>query len=81
MFDVVENPRHYTDGRYECIDVMCEELGVKSVMDFCLCNAFKYIWRCKQKHNTPVEDIRKAIWYLEKWVELYGKDDSNNETV
>jgi hypothetical protein len=27
--------------------------------------AVKYIWRCGDK-GKPVEDLRKAIWYLER---------------
>lgn len=37
-------------------------------MDFCLCNAFKYIWRHSRKNG--VEDIRKAKWYIDKYLEL-----------
>ena len=30
---------------------------------FCLCNAFKYLWRYKNKNGA--EDIKKARWYLD----------------
>ena len=40
----------------------------EAVKDFCLCNAFKYIWRTKNKNG--IEDIDKAIWYLNKYKEL-----------
>lgn len=67
-FDPVNQPKHYTSGKYECIDVMVEQLGVDAVKDFCICNAFKYIWRHKQKNGD--EDIAKAAWYLNKYTEL-----------
>lgn len=68
--DNINHPSHYETGKYECFDVMVEAIGVEETKGFCLCNAFKYIYRCKIKHETPVEDIKKAIWYLNKFVEL-----------
>lgn len=68
--DTVNHPSHYETGKYECFDVMVEAIGVEETKGFCLCNAFKYIYRCKIKHETPTEDIKKAIWYLNKFVEL-----------
>ena len=72
-YDNVHHPKHYTEGKYECIDVMEEVFGKAAVMDFCACNAFKYLYRCNKKHNSPVEDVKKAIWYLNKFVELEEK--------
>lgn len=45
--------------------------GVQATMDFCVCNALKYIYRHRKKNG--MEDIQKAIWYLNKAVEL-GKE-------
>lgn len=66
----VNHPNHYKGNKYECIDVMVEIFGVEYTKSFCLLNAFKYLWRCNQKHDKPDEDIRKAIWYLVKYLEL-----------
>lgn len=66
--DNVNHPAHYETGKFECIDVMIETQGVETVKDFCICNAFKYIYRQGRKNGA--EDIKKAIWYLKKWVEL-----------
>lgn len=68
----VDHPTHY-EGKYECIDVMLDTMGPEDVKGFCLCNAFKYLWRCKKKHETPEEDVEKAVWYLQKYLELDGK--------
>lgn len=65
----VNHPEHYT-GQYECIDVMEDTLGVEVVKGFCVGNAMKYIWRCNSKHDSPIEDIKKAKWYLEKYIEI-----------
>ena len=68
----IDHPAHYA-GEIECIDVMLDTMGPEDVKGFCLCNAFKYLWRCKKKHETPEEDVEKAVWYLQKYLELDGK--------
>ena len=73
--DVVNHPSHYETGKFECIDVMTEAIGLEKVKGFCVCNAFKYIYRCTKKHETPVEDVKKAVWYLKKFLELEGALD------
>ena len=69
--DNVNHPSHYETGNFECIDVMVETQGKEAVMDFCVCNAFKYIYRHNNKNG--VEDIKKAKWYLDKYIELSEK--------
>lgn len=69
--DNVNHPSHYGTGNFECIDVMIETQGKEAVMDFCVCNAFKYIYRHNNKNG--VEDIKKAKWYLDKYIELAEK--------
>lgn len=69
--DNVNHPSHYT-GRYECIDVMQDVFGNGAVDNFCLCNAFKYIWRARKKNG--LEDVKKAVWYLNKYIEEAEKD-------
>lgn len=66
--DVVNHPSHYETGKFECIEVMQEALGYDAVRDFCICNAFKYLYRHKRKNGY--EDIKKAQWYLNKCVEM-----------
>jgi hypothetical protein len=71
-FDVVERPQHYASTSIECIDAMMETQGVEATKDFCICNAFKYLWRHNNKNGD--EDIKKANWYLNKAVELMRKE-------
>lgn len=55
-------------GRYRPFDRTfsgIECIQVTETMNFCLGNAIKYIWRSSLKGAT-VEDLRKAIWYLER---------------
>lgn len=71
-YDVVNHPSHYETGKFECIDVMQEVFGVDAVKDFCMCNAFKYIYRTKRKNG--LEDVKKAQWYIDKFIELGGEE-------
>ena len=66
-----DHPDYYNSGDIECIDAMIASQGVDDVRAFCVCNAFKYIWRHQGKNG--IEDIKKAIRYLNKYVEL-GND-------
>lgn len=68
--DPVNHPAHYETGRFECIEVMIETQGIEAVRNFCICNAFKYLYRHGRKNGS--EDIRKAVWYLNKYLELDG---------
>lgn len=68
MTDNVNHPSHYETGKFECIEVMEEALGTEAVKGFCLCNAFKYIYRCRNKNG--IEDIKKADWYLKKLINI-----------
>ena len=68
MADNVNHPAHYETGKFECIDVMVETQGVEATQNFCVCNALKYVYRHKKKNG--IEDLQKAIWYLNKAVEL-----------
>ena len=76
MYDNVNKPQHYTEGGIECIDAMIQTQGVSAVIDFCVCNAFKYIWRHNRKNGN--EDLFKAQWYINKACELIGNSDKKN---
>jgi hypothetical protein len=68
--DMVGAPPHYRShpSGIECIEVTRH-------MGFNLGNAIKYIWRADLKHDA-IEDLRKAIWYLED--ELNKREDNND---
>lgn len=66
--DPVSHPSHYTQGGIECIDAMEAAFGKEAVSHFCICNAFKYVFR--HEHKNGKEDIEKAEWYLNKYKEL-----------
>ena len=64
----VTHPSHYTQGNIECIDAMVSAFGKEATANFCHLNAFKYLWRTE--HKNGLQDIDKAIWYLNKYKEL-----------
>ena len=70
--DNVNHPEWYTKhpSGIECIDIA-------KYYDFCIGNAFKYLWRAGLKKDASledkqkeVEDLKKAIWYINKKIEL-----------
>lgn len=75
--DNVNHPKHY-EGKIECINAMQEVLGKDGTISFCIGNAFKYIWRCRKKHETPIEDLKKCRWYINKALELLESEDKND---
>ena len=74
MADNVNHPAHY-EGQtsLECIDVMEIAFGAEAVANFCLCNAFKYLWRYKNKNGR--EDLDKAAWYLNRHSKIRDRHD------
>ncbi len=57
--DAVHHPPHYTGhpSGVECIEITRH-------MNFCLGNAFKYIWRAGFKGNA-IEDLEEARRYIQ----------------
>lgn len=61
--EMVNHPSHYQGNKFEVIDII-EDYN----LDFCLGNAVKYILRAGKKDDI-IQDINKAIWYLERFKE------------
>ena len=70
--DMVNNPSHYqsmtANLNIDCITAMQAAFGKEAVSIFCKLNVFKYTYRSPNKQ--PVESIKKAQWYLNKYMEL-----------
>lgn len=64
--DTINSPNHYTQGKFETIEII-EEI-TKGYSDgyvaYCVGNALKYLARAPFKHGEPSEDISKAAKYL-----------------
>ncbi len=77
MNDIINHPAHYTYGKIECIDYI-EDKG----FGFHLANAVKYITRAGVKSSsTTVEDLRKAIWYINRYIELIEKERIDEDMI
>lgn len=65
--DIINYPAHYTNhpSGVECIQIT-------EHMNFCRGNALKYLWRAGEK-GSEVEDLRKAIWYIEREIARLGR--------
>lgn len=70
MIDNINNPKHYNMGKIEVIDFI-EDQG----LNYNLGNSLKYICRCNYKNG--IEDIEKAIWYLQREKKRQEKENAN----
>ena len=71
-FDSVERPAHYNMGGIECIDYIKQVIGLDGFIAYCHGNFLKYQHRYRYKQK-PVEDMKKAEWYLHKMNEALGE--------
>ena len=73
MNDMVNHPAHYTAGGIECIDALAAATtGLEGIEAVDTANAIKYLWRWKYKNG--IEDLKKAIWYINHLVEYLDKN-------
>lgn len=69
----VNSPQHYNPGTYETWKII-NEYGLDN--DFYLGTALRYILRAGKKYNNKfAEDLRKAIWYLDKRASMWENDN------
>ncbi len=64
--DPVNKPKHYNTGAIECIDYLKDSLG-DGFNAYLEGSIKKYLHRFQYK-NKPVEDLRKARWYLDRLI-------------
>lgn len=71
--DIINHPSHYTDGKFETIEAIESwRLG------YHLGNAIKYISRAgKKSKDTELEDLRKARWYIRRYL-IHYRDDTES---
>ena len=73
MNDAVNHPSHYTDGKIEVIDFIEQKN-----LNFHRGNAVKYIARAGKKDpEKEVEDLRKAVWYLNREITRLTGENPN----
>ena len=76
--DMVNSPAHYADSGIETIDYIVDVLGEWEAISYCHGNVIKYTGSRLFKKGKPIEDAKKAIWYLNKMVELMEKTKGTN---
>lgn len=78
MDDNVNHPKHYTShpSGVECIQIT-------ECHNFCVGNAMKYLWRAglkfdadKSDSQKQVEDLEKAVWYIQREISRIKKNNS-----
>lgn len=71
----VNHPSHYTNGKYECIDVIYDMInGYQDPISAWLTGQIvKYIWRWPYKNG--LEDLKKTRFYLDRLIEHEEKKD------
>ena len=68
----IDHPAYYNTGTLEVIDAI-EGLG----LNYHLGNALKYIARAGKKDPNKTEvDLLKAVWYINRYIELLRKEKS-----
>jgi len=74
--DLINNPPHYD---CESVIVKIEPIELCEQCGFLMGNALKYIFRYQNK-GKPLEDLQKARFYLERWLQKNGDEWSDADT-
>ena len=76
--DAVNNPSHYNTGNIECIDAIEDSMSPAAFKGYLKGNCMKYLWRYDYK-GKPVEDLKKASWYLSRLIEMVEQQENSYE--
>jgi hypothetical protein len=76
--DAVENPTHYNSGQIETIDYIVDVLGEYDAIHYCHGNVLKYTGSRLWNKNNPLQDAKKARWYLNKMIDLMEATKGTN---
>ena len=69
--DPVNHPSHYTDTKIEVMDYIEDKQ-----LNFARGNVIKYVSRAGKKDpNKELEDLKKAMWYLNREIERLSKEE------
>lgn len=79
--EAVHHPPHYSKGSIETIDYLVDILGEDGAKAYCHGNVIKYTGMRLMNKGKPIEDARKAIWYLNKLIELLERENKNETST
>lgn len=75
--DKVNNPRHYTVGGYEAIDVIKAKLTPEEYRGACKANVLKYLMRANYKGHHD-QDLEKALYYMKELVNALDSKEAKS---
>lgn len=78
---MVSHPDHYqSETGLEVIDVIkAFTSDLKGIQATDTGNVIKYI--CRWNHKNGVQDLKKAMWYLQHLIDEVSKNDNKKETI
>jgi hypothetical protein len=76
--DMVNSPPHYNKGKIETIDYIVDALGEWEAVSYCQGNVIKYLSTRLFAKGDPIQDAKKAQWYLTKMIELMEQTKGKN---
>jgi len=76
--DMVNSPPHYNKGKIETIDYIVDALGEWEAVSYCQGNVIKYLSTRLFAKGNPIQDAKKAQWYLTKMIELMEQTKGKN---
>jgi len=76
--DMVNSPAHYNDGEIETIDYIVDVLGEWNSIHYCHGNIIKYLSTRLWAKGNPLQDAKKARWYLNKMIELMEQTEGEH---
>ena len=76
--DMVNSPPHYNKGKIETIDYIVDALGEWEAVSYCQGNVIKYLSTRLFAKGNPIQEAKKAQWYLTKMIELMEQTKGKN---
>jgi hypothetical protein len=73
--DVINKPSHYHQNGIDVIKFAELQFPKEQLKGFFRINALKYLTRFERKNG--VEDLKKCVFYLEKLLEMEGRQDGS----
>jgi len=74
--DLIDSPPHYTKGSVEVIEIIEHVVSTYPRPDigYNIGAALKYLCRAPLKHETPICDLSKARWHIDRAIKLAGAE-------
>lgn len=76
--DNVNHPAHYTSGKIETWDYIVDVIGEYESISVAHAQVLKYLGSRLWNKNDPLEDAKKAQWYLTEMIRLMEKTEGVN---